>query len=241
MAPKKKTNNNSWILHSSIRWDQTLCHKLAMRHDFFRILKGNVKLIHLCVRMGVYVSTGGGLGGITCVWVYCSVYGEVWGREKAVKRRKESNKGREYACETEKCESYATYHGCSHMSVCQLHGCCSKVRICSSPSMRNAFIFLWVLVEVFFPLNWPRSAMRPMKVQRFSWSIQGEVCRIFWLPAVQNGHNISVAGKVVDQYNWLIDYSARCWDFWLSFLAFSTCILRPSQSPRSHLFTFSSL
>lgn len=59
-----------------------------MRHDFFRILKGNVKLIHLCACMGVYVSTWGGWGGIMCVWVYCSM--SVWGGLRKTALREES-------------------------------------------------------------------------------------------------------------------------------------------------------
>lgn len=55
-------------LHNCFRWDQTLCHKLGMRHDIFCNLKENVKLIHHCDCMSVYKNTGGGLGEMY-VWV----------------------------------------------------------------------------------------------------------------------------------------------------------------------------
>lgn len=51
-------------LHNCIRPDQTSRHELTMRQGIFRILKGNVKLIHLCVWMDVYTGAEGGLGGI---------------------------------------------------------------------------------------------------------------------------------------------------------------------------------
>lgn len=100
--PKKQNKTKKEItianLHICIRWDQTLCHKLTMRQGIFHILKENVKLIHLCVCMGVYRSTGGGLGGIMCVWVQYSM--SVWGglrKREAVKTKKDSKTRRDNA------------------------------------------------------------------------------------------------------------------------------------------------
>lgn len=53
-----------------------------MRHGIFRILKGNVKLMHLCVCMGVYIYEHKA-GRDACECAVLLVYGEVWGREKS--------------------------------------------------------------------------------------------------------------------------------------------------------------
>lgn len=84
-----------------------------MRHGIFRILKGNVKLIHLCVCMGVYMSTEGGIRGIMCVGV---VFCEYMGRSEEGRGSNEREKERMHV----KLKSKATYHACRlpDLSLC---------------------------------------------------------------------------------------------------------------------------